>query len=254
MMNRDSSFDCHQCHRESHHHSFSKMVKIFKNRNQAGQELSQKVLKSHPKPPSPVIVLGLPRGGIPVAFQLAHSLKCPLDSVIVRKLGCPYNPEVAMGAIADISGSETSDENVCVVWNDRIAGLFPESQRRLVFMKEREEMDRRKKLYTCPNTNALPLNAYKTVFVVDDGIATGATMKVAVQAVRKGAPDAKVIVAIPVAARDSYNELLKLADDVVQVWVPHDFYGVGQWYQDFNQTDDSEVVELLRQSVDWQKN
>jgi predicted phosphoribosyltransferase len=181
------------------------------------------------------IVLGLPRGGVPVAGAVASSLALPLDVLIVRKLGVPGYSEVAFGAIAS-GGIEVLNPDVI-----RSAHIDEGSIER-VRVEQSEELERRELAYR-GDRPALEL-AGRTVIVVDDGTATGATMRAAVEAVRAAEPE-KIVVAVGVAPRDVVQQLSKLADEVVAVLIPRNFMAVGAWYDDFTQTTDAEVIDLL---------
>lgn len=182
-----------------------------------------------------VIVLALPRGGVPVAAQVAKRLNVPLDVFVVRKLGVPYHPELAMGAIA--SGG------VRVVNRDVVDALrIPELVADAVAAQEQEELTRRERVYR--DDLPPPDVKEKTVILVDDGIATGSTMLAAISALRQ-LNAARIVVAAPVIARSSYYEMRHAADDVVAVLVPDHFRGVGEWYEDFSQTTDDEVRHFL---------
>jgi len=182
-----------------------------------------------------VVVLALPRGGVPVAFEIARSLHAPLDAFLVRKLGVPGHPELAMGAIA--SGG------VRVLSHDIISQLVvtPEAVEAAT-ERERIELDRRDRMYR-RDRPPTPL-AGRTAILVDDGLATGATMEAAIQAVRQANP-ARVVVAAPVGAAETCQRLRALADEVVCASIPDYFQAVGQWYDRFDQTSDEEVIELL---------
>jgi predicted phosphoribosyltransferase len=182
-----------------------------------------------------VIVLGLPRGGVPVAAEVARALRAPLDVVIVRKLGVPGWEELAMGAIA--SGGVR-------VLNKRVvqAEGITEAMIEEVAARELKELRRRETGYR--GHPGAPEVAGKTVIVVDDGTATGATLKAAVQALRQQAP-AKLIVAVPAASPDARAALEPMVDAFVALMTPSDFRAVGQWYVDFSQTTDDEVTRLL---------
>jgi erythromycin esterase-like protein/predicted phosphoribosyltransferase len=187
-----------------------------------------------------VVVLALPRGGVPVAFEVARALEAPLDIFLVRKLGAPGHPEFAIGAIA--SGG------VRVLSHDVIAELrIPPELIEQLAERERLEIERRDKAYHVDRPR-LPLRG-KTVIVVDDGLATGSTMEAAVKALREHHP-AKIIAAAPVGAIDSCRRLRTAADEVICLQMPEPFNAVGQWYQAFDQTTDTEVVELLRRAND----
>ena len=209
----------------------------FQDRIQAGRFLADKLegLASDPR----LTVLALPRGGVPVAFEVARRLGASLDVFLVRKLGAPGQEELAMGAIA--SGG------VCFV-NEEIVQALGVSQRDLeqAIARERMELRRRESAFRGHEMDAPLLNRF--VILVDDGLATGATMRAAVIAVGQQNP-ARVIVAVPVAARDTYEQFKTLVDDIVCVETPDHFRGVGQWYEDFTQTSDEEVRALLEQAA-----
>jgi predicted phosphoribosyltransferase len=210
------------------------MNAIFANRRQAGFLVGREILSLN-LPPDP-LVLGLPRGGIPVAFEIALALNAPLDVLIVRKLGVPGHEELAMGAIAT--------GGIRVLNMDVVSGLrIPADV--IDAVGDREEVElRRRETYYRPD-HPLPVVKNRFVILADDGIATGSTMLAAIRAM-KNAEAAHVLVAAPVAARSTLAKLRKVADDVLVLSIPEPFYGVGQWYQDFTQTTDEEVRELLR--------
>lgn len=182
-----------------------------------------------------VVVLGLPRGGVPVAWEVADALKAPLDVFIVRKLGLPGHPEYAMGAIA--SGG------VRVLNDDLLRQLhLPTSAIEAVARAEQAELERREGMYRGAR-QAIPLEG-RTVILVDDGLATGSTMRAAVLAVRRLLPS-QIIVAAPVGSREACRSLNEVADDVVCALVPEPFQAVGLWYDHFEQTSDEEVRRLV---------
>lgn len=186
-----------------------------------------------------MIVLALPRGGVPVAYVIAEFLNLPLDVFIVRKLGVPYQEELAMGAIA--SGG------VCELNQSVIKSLGISTQELIAAeKKELAELTRREHVY---RGNKPPLQLKnKTVILVDDGIATGASIRAAIKALKQAQP-AKIIVAVPVAAKQQCIELTALADEVVCPLQPEDLYAVGAWYEDFPQTEDTEVQDLLQKRL-----
>ena len=209
------------------------MITRFRDRTEAGELLAEK-LASYANKPN-VIVLALPRGGVPVGAQVAKRLNVPLDVFVVRKLGLPGHPELAMGAIA-IGG-------VRVINRDVVEGLqIPELVIDAVVAQEQEELARRRHAYR--GDLPAPQVRGKTVILVDDGIATGSTMIAAVAALRQ-LDAGRIVVAAPVIARSTFHQIHHAADEVVAVIVPEDFQGVGQWYEDFSQTTDEEVRELL---------
>lgn len=182
-----------------------------------------------------VVVLAPPRGGVPVGYEVARMLQVPLDVFIVRKLGVPGHEELAMGAIA--SGDIR-------VLNERVVRALgiPEDVIADVAAREREELDRREREYR-GNRPAPDLRG-RTVILVDDGLATGSTMRAAVTALHRRAPE-RIVVAVPVAAEETCEELRGDVDEVVCTRTPQPFYGVAMWYGDFSQTSDGEVRELL---------
>lgn len=209
---------------------------LFLNRHHAGKELAKKLL--HFQDMSDAIVLALPRGGVPVAYEVAKTLNLSLDIFLVRKLGVPFHQELAMGAIAS-GGVRILNESV--ISSYRIDAEDIEK----VYIREKKELERREKLY---RNGQEPLDVFdKTVILVDDGLATGSTMLAAVQGVRKLNPK-KIVVAAPVAAQSTCEYLQQIADEVVCCETPEDFFGVGMWYKDFTQTTDDEVKSLLEES------
>jgi putative phosphoribosyl transferase len=206
---------------------------LFENRCDAGKALARVLAKYSRR--ADVIVLGLPRGGVPVACEIACELHLPLDVFIVRKLGTPWQKELAMGAIA--SGGVT------VLNEDVIEGLqIPAATVASVAREEQLELTRRELAFR-GSTEAMDLRD-KVVILVDDGLATGASMRAAVNAVRALHPQ-KVVAAVPVAARSTYKQLAEAVDEAVCLETPEPFEGVGQWYADFHQTSDDEVRILL---------
>ena len=186
-----------------------------------------------------VIVLALPRGGVPVAFEVAQRVRVPLDVCVVRKLGVPGHEELAMGAIA--SGGVR-------VLNEDVLYVLPDAQSivEMVTAIEREELKRRERDYR--GDRPAPEVRGRTVILVDDGLATGATMRAAAAALRQQGA-AKIIVAVPVGAPGTCHEIRSVADEVVCLQTPGSFMGVGQYYEDFSQTTDEEVRELLAASA-----
>jgi erythromycin esterase-like protein/predicted phosphoribosyltransferase len=205
----------------------------FHDRIDAGRQLADKLTAYVGR--SDVIVLGLPRGGIPVAYEVATRLKAPLDVFLVRKLGVPGHPELAMGAIA-AGGIEV------LSW-DLIRDLdIPHALIEQVAVRERLELERRDVLYRGARRPAVVRD--RTIILVDDGLATGSTMQAAIVALRQHAP-ARIVVAVPVGARQTCDHLRRIADDVVCVAMPEPFNAVGLWYEEFSQTTDDEVRRLL---------
>ena len=207
----------------------------FHDRTEAGQFLAEK-LEAYSNRPD-VLVLALPRGGVPVAAEVAKKLNVPLDVFMVRKLGLPGHPELAMGAIAT-GGVRVLNGDV--VDSMRISDSVIDA----VTAQEQQELERRERAYR--DDLPPPEVQGKTVILVDDGIATGSTMIAAVAALRQ-LETGHIIVAAPVIARSTYDQVHDAADEVVAVIVPQEFHGVGQWYADFSQTTDDEVRQLLAQ-------
>jgi putative phosphoribosyl transferase len=207
----------------------------FDDRADAGRRLAAALRSMYPPTGTDALVLALPRGGVPVAAEVARALGLPLDVLCVRKLGVPLQPELAMGALA--SGG-------AVVRNDEVLAMVPKAEQHFerVLAREREELVRRERTY---RGNAPPLDVRgREVILVDDGLATGATMDAAARAVRDlGAKS--VIVAVPVAAGEAVQRLEAVADRVVALRTPAFFGSVGQWYGTFDQTSDVEVTQLL---------
>jgi predicted phosphoribosyltransferase len=204
----------------------------FHNRADAGRRLAAQLTAYDDR----VVVLGLPRGGVPVAVEVARALHATLDVFVVRKLGVPGHPELAMGAIA--SGG------VRVLSQDIIDELgIGASAIDAITARERIELERRDRLYR--RDRPLPDVRDRTVIVVDDGLATGATMEAAVRAVRLFGP-ARVVVAAPVGAPEACERLRRVADEVVCIETPEPFRAVGLWYEQFEQTTDEEVIDLVR--------
>jgi putative phosphoribosyl transferase len=206
----------------------------FHNRSDAGRQLASKLSAFAHR--DDVVVLALPRGGVPVAFEVARALNAPLDIFLVRKLGVPGHPELAMGAIAS-GGVRVLSEDII-----EQLGVSPTAVEQ-VAVRERLELERRDRLYR--GERPPPLLRDRTVILVDDGLATGATMEAAIVAVRQYQP-ARVIVAAPVGATETCRRLKALADDVICASTPEPFQAVGLWYDQFDQTSDDEVIELLR--------
>jgi predicted phosphoribosyltransferase len=209
----------------------------FRDRREAGRLLADKLTDYANRPD--VIVLALPRGGVPVAYEAARALQAPLDVFLVRKLGVPGHEELAMGAVATGGVRVLNDE---VVTSLRIS----EKQIDAATSQQREELKRRERLYRdgrpAPNVRG------RTVILVDDGLATGATMRAAVQALRQQQP-ARTVVAVPTASPDTCQALRAEADEVVCAITPEPFLAVGRWYDVFTQTTDDEVRDLLARGL-----
>ena len=209
----------------------------FRDRNEAGRLLAEK-LRMYASYPN-VIVLALPRGGVPVGYEVAHALGAPLDIFLVRKLGVPGYEELAMGAVA--SGG------VRVLNDDLVRSLrIPEYVIDAVTAWEQQELARRERVYRGDRPE--PDISECSVILVDDGLATGSTMLAAIQALRQQQP-ARIVMAVPTAPPDTCQEMRAQADDVVCAITPEPFYSVGLWYEDFSQTTDEEVRELLARST-----
>lgn len=210
----------------------------FLDRREAGRRLAehlQKFAVLHP------LVLALPRGGVPVAFEIAAALQAPLDILIVRKIGAPGHSEYGIGAVVD--GNEPQlvlNEEAMSVVNASPAYIEAEKQRQLI------EIERRRKAYL-GNRRPLPVRD-RTVILVDDGIATGGTVKAALKALRK-AGARRIILAVPVAPQDVVETLQSEADEIVCLSTPHPFYAVGLHYTNFDQTSDEEVIRFLKASA-----
>jgi predicted phosphoribosyltransferase len=205
----------------------------FRNRTDAGRQLAEKLAAYANRPD--VLVLALPRGGVPVAFELARAFGAPLDVFLVRKLGVPGYEELAMGAVAT--------GGVRVLNDEIVRGLgISEHEIDAVVAREMRELSRRDRLYRGdrPPSDV----AGRTVILVDDGLATGATMRAAVQALRQQQPG-RIVAAVPTASPDTCQVLKAEADDVICAITPEPFFAVGHWYDDFTQTTDDEVRELL---------
>ena len=208
----------------------------FSNRTEAGRKLAKALAfykEQHP------VILALPRGGAPVAAEIATALEAPLDLVLVRKIGVPFQPELAMGAVID--GQEP-----LVVRNEQVIRMaeINESEFDAIRDRELEEIERRRKLYL--GNRPHPEVTGQTVIIVDDGIATGATIRVALRAIRMRKPR-KLILAVPVAPTQSLDELRTEADEIVCLEDYDDFGAIGLYYSDFRQISDAEVIKLLEQ-------
>lgn len=216
------------------------MQQTFRDRTEAAQLLARQLMRYASRPD--VLVLGLPRGGVPVARVVAGALHAPLDIMLVRKLGAPGQEELALGAIAS-GGSRVLNEAVVQELNN------PEQVIEAVTSREQRELARRERLYR-GGRPALRVQGL-TVILVDDGLATGATMRVAITALRTQQP-ARVIVAVPVAPPTVCQALRAVADEVVCLFTPEPFLGVGRWYDDFSPITDEEVRWLLEHPIQTQ--
>lgn len=206
------------------------MISVFKNRYDAAMKLAAKLEKYRGKDG---IVLAVPRGGVPIGYIVAKELGLPMEIILSKKIGHPYNPEFAIGSVT-LHGA-VIDDNVMDVSMDYI---HRESDRILHILKEKF------KLYTGGQKPAALEN--KTVILVDDGVATGNTIKASIHAIRKNNPK-EIIVAIPVAPPETARKLRELSDELICLHTPQDFYGVGQFYDDFSQVSDEEVIQHLKE-------
>jgi putative phosphoribosyl transferase len=213
------------------------MTLPFHDRRDAGRRLAAKLTAYADRPD--VLVLALPRGGVPVAFEVAQVLHAPLDVFLVRKLGVPGHEELAMGAIAT--------GGVLVLNEEVVQGLrIPSHVIDAAVARELQELARRERLYR--DDRPPPEVRGHTVILIDDGLATGATMRAAAAALRQQQP-ARLIIAVPVAAPSTCEELRDAADEIICAITPEPFYAVGLWYEDFSPTTDEEVRDLLRRAA-----
>jgi len=211
----------------------------FKDRRDAGRQLGAALLPLKSARP---VVLGLPRGGVPVAHEIAQMLEAPLDVLLVRKIGAPGFPELGLGAVV---GGEHPQR----VMNQGVLDLIQPSQEYVEAEIQHQlgEIERRRKLY-CGDRPPLPVQG-RTVIVVDDGIATGGTMKTALTALAQDGVE-RLLFAVPVAPPDVLPEMLELVDDAVCLWAPPNFRAVSLYYEDFAQTSDEEVIALLQSGTE----
>jgi len=213
-------------------------MSYFKDRAEAGQKLAGAL--SDYKSQENTQILALPRGGIPIAYEIASQLRLPLNVFLVRKLGVPDHEELAMGAIAE--------ENICILNQKLIEQLrINEEQIQKVYEKEKEELKRRLQLYR--KNLPLPSLKDKNIILVDDGVATGATLKAVIHALKNFHP-ANIIIAVPVASKESLLDLSPLVQKIICLIAPENFYGVGSWYESFEQTNDETVIHLLNKAKD----
>ena len=214
---------------------------LFRDRSDAGRALAGKLARYADQPD--VLVLGLPRGGVPVAYEVARALHAPLDVFLVRKLGLPGREELAMGAIAS-GGVRVLNEDVIRalnVSNDMIETAAA---------AEQQELARRERAY---RDDLPPIDVRgSTVILVDDGLATGSTMRAAIAALRRQHPK-RIVVAVPVGAQEVCEEFRSEADEIVCSCTPEPFYAVGLWYNDFSQMTDDKVRDLLRKAAEVQE-
>lgn len=210
------------------------MRRFFKDRRDAGRELAKALSRFGNADP---VVLALPRGGVPVAFEVAKALAAPLDILLVRKIGAPGHEELALGAVVDGANPQT-------VLNEEIVRLVAPSAGYIEAEEARQlaEIERRRRLYR-GSEPALDVGG-RTAIVVDDGIATGATVKAALMGIAQSKPE-RLVLAVPVAPTDSIEDLKSFCDEIVCLHTPEPFYAVGAYYDDFDQTSDEEVIWLL---------
>ena len=209
------------------------LYKIFKNRTEAAKLLVEKLKK---RDTTNAVVLAVPRGGVPVGYEIAKALHLPLDIFLSKKIGHPYNPEYAIGSVT-LEGA---------VLNGRAANIDPKYIKAQT-EKIREQLRERYKKFR--GDRPPPDVSGKTVILTDDGVATGNTLFAAIDDLRKKAP-AKIIVAVAVSPPETAKKLRRLADELICLYTPDDFYGVGQYYEDFSQVEDTEVMALLAKAAD----
>jgi putative phosphoribosyl transferase len=211
----------------------------FRNRQDAGRHLAGIVARAH-MDGTRTVVAGLPRGGVPVAFEVARGLGAPLDVIVVRKLGVPFQPELAMGAIGE-GGVHVENEDVA---RSAALGAFDVDD---TVRRERVELDRRAAYYRGDRPR-LDLSD-RCAVVIDDGVATGSTARAACAVARAHGAD-RVVLAAPVVSRPALRSVADVCDAIVYVAAPDPFFAVGEWYEDFSQTTDDEVVDLLRRAAE----
>ena len=212
------------------------MYRVFEDRRAAGRALVPELQRCDLDNP---IILGLPRGGVPLAYEIAGTLRAPLDTIVVRKLGVPSQPELAFGAIAS-GGVRVINSDVV----ETVIGLDDDTIEQIAG-REMKELRRREQAYRLERP--YPELAGKDVVLVDDGLATGATMRAAAEAVKTKSPSS-VVVAVPVGSASAVAKVAAIVDRVVCLETPASFYAVGQFYADFRQTSDEEVRELLHEA------
>lgn len=214
-------------------------TEVFRDRQDAGRRLAEELIRYRGENP---VVLSLPRGGVPVGYEIARALEAPLDVFVARKLGTPGRPELAIGAVAP---------GGVLILNERLARWleFSEEQIERIAAKERAEMGRRLRLFRGERT--APAVKDKTVLLVDDGIATGMTARAAILSLRRQRPR-RLVLAVPVCAARTAGELRSEVDELVCLVAPTDLLAVGFWYENFEQTSDDEVVRMLEHArVEW---
>lgn len=208
---------------------------IFADRKEAGKMLAREIYKFKPENP---IVLVLPRGGVPVGFEIARKLQCPLEVLVVRKIGAPGQEELAVGAIGEM---DIQTLNLDLIKNLNLNRKKMEK----IIVKEKEELKRRIKIYR-KGKKILPLEGF-TAILVDDGLATGATARVAIQVLTKLKPK-RIIFAVPICSADVKREIKKDVNDLICLFVPQELFAIGNWYEDFSQLTDNQIIETLDKS------
>lgn len=211
-------------------------MSLFKDRHDAGKQLAGRL--SRYAGDTHAVVLALPRGGVPVAFEVAAALRFPLDVFLVRKLGVPGHEELAMGAVA--SGGIR-------VLNEEVIQSLSISEKQIAAVATQEEQELRRRQAAYRGDRPEPQIEGKTIILIDDGVATGASMRAAVAAIRKTGPT-RIVVAVPTAASETCEAFGREVEEMICLHTPQPFYSVGQWYEDFSQTTDREVVDLLRRA------
>jgi putative phosphoribosyl transferase len=210
----------------------------FADRAEAGRRLAKRLGRFRTEQP---LVLALPRGGVPVGFEVAQALDAPLDLILVRKIGAPFQPELAIGAVVDGDHAETVLNHELVA-DLRISDAYLERER----TRQLEEIERRRRLYAAGRPRIEPRD--RTAIVVDDGIATGATVEAALHAVRRAGPK-RLVLAVPVAPPDTIERLRPQVDEIECLMTPAWFGAIGAFYTDFRQLSDAEVIALLERAA-----
>lgn len=221
------------------------MNAVFSDRHDAGKKLAQQLIAY--KHQAQTIVLALPRGGVPVAYEIAKILNIPLDVCLVRKLGLPNYPEIAMGAVGEAALADNSSGIITVIDQDTAqASGLTFSQIQAIAAKEKAQLKSRESCYR--HSRSMLTIDHRTIILVDDGMATGLTMHAAVEVLRQHHP-AKIMIAIPVASQQAIAKLQPKVDQITCLVAPKILNGVGFWYEDFSQTTDQEVCNLLTQQT-----
>ncbi len=213
---------------------------LFKDRIQAGQELAKKLLKYKDKD---IIILAIPRGGVVIAYEIAKALNSPLDLIIPRKIGAPYQPELAIGAVT---------QDGTIILNEDIVNYLPIPNGYIEAEAEKQKLEIERRLIKYRGNAIEPNVENKIVIIVDDGIATGATMLAAIASIRKKNP-LEIVVAIPVAPAETLKKIKEYADEIVCLYTPEPFFAIGQFYEKFEQLEDEEVIEILNKSKEVNK-